>query len=210
MTLLVATEDELSEKVALKLIRQVRGSEEGVECVRRNGFGFLKSNIKKYREVAERAPVFILTDLDQDACAPCKRKMWLRQVSSHTSFLFRIVVREIETWLLADREAMAAFLKVSLAKIERNSESIADPKRYLLKLAQMSPKGLRTDLLPERGRRASQGFGYNERLGEFVNEKWSSQRASENSDSLRRALTRLNECFLRPENRFSSPSKAGS
>jgi hypothetical protein len=192
---LIATEDELSERLACRLVMEARGSEEGIHCVGRRGFGYLKANLHRYQQTAKRAPVFVLTDLDRVACAPSLRRTWLRRVPVVNNLLFRIAVRETEAWLLADREAMAAFLRVPVGQIARNSEEINDPKRYLLDLAKTAPKSLRDDLLPKCGERSSQGYGYNIRMCEFVERSWSSRRAVENNESLRRAVRRLSECF---------------
>lgn len=202
---LVATEDELSEKVACKLVCEARVNEREINCVRKNGYGFLKSNLKKFDSAAQRMPVLVLTDLDRAECAPSLRIRWMGNEPAQTKFLFRVAVREVEAWLLADREAMARFLNLSPAKIERDTETIDDPKRYLLRLAQRAPAELRADLLPKRGARAAQGFGYNARMGAFVIDHWSSRRAAKNNASLKKAIARL-ETYVTAHARAVSPS----
>ena len=50
-------------------------------------------------------------------------------------FLFRIAVREVEAWLIADREALAGFLKIKIMHVPYKPEELVDPKRVLLELA---------------------------------------------------------------------------
>jgi hypothetical protein len=191
---LVATEDELSEAVAHRLVREARGSEDEIKCVRQGGFGYLKRSLKRFSEAARTHPVLILTDLDKADCAPNLVSEWLGPGERPSRFVFRVAVREVESWLLADREAMARFLNVSSARIERDCEAIADPKEYLLRLARKAPADLRDDLLPRRGAAAAQGFGYNARLSEFAEGIWSPTRAAETSRSLKKAIERIDAC----------------
>jgi hypothetical protein len=191
---LVATEDQLSEAVARRLVAEARDTKDEIRCVRKGGAGYLKGTLRKFAEAAQRCPVLVLTDLDRVGCAPALVTNWAEGIRMPPRLVFRVAVREIETWLLADREAVARFLGVSTMRIERNPETIPDPKRYLLALAEKSPRQLRNDLLPTKGAAASQGFGYNARLCEFVESGWSPDRAAESSSSLRRAIERIDDC----------------
>lgn len=55
---------------------------------------------------------------------------------------FRIAVREVEAWLLADAEQAAGFLAVPLARIPAEPETLPDPKATLIALAGRSRKEL--------------------------------------------------------------------
>lgn len=76
----------------------------------------------------------------------------------------RIAGREVEAWLPADREGIAEFLAVGIAKVPREPERDADPKRTLVNLA---------------------------RLSAFVAEAWNPEHARGRAPSLERALRRL-------------------
>jgi hypothetical protein len=188
---LVATEDELSEAVARKLVEGAKIASEGVKCVRRNGFGYLKGNLKKFSEAARIFPVLMLTDLDQKPCVPGMIADWFAGLEKPAGLLFRVAVRETEAWLLADRVAVAEFFGVAAKRIERDSEGIDRPKEYLLNLARSAPRRLRDDLLPKRGAAATQGLGYNARLCEFVETIWSPRRAAESCRSLQKTIRRI-------------------
>lgn len=189
---LVATEDALSEAVALRLLEERMVDSQYITCLGREGLGYLKRSLPKFSSAARNGRgVFMLTDLDQGPCAPGLHADWFAGAAIHPRFLFRVVVREIETWLMADHSAFAAFLGISPARIERNIEDIPLPKEYLLQLAARARRDVRSDLLPCKGATASKGFGYNQRLIAFVRRDWCARRASETAPSLLRARLRL-------------------
>lgn len=113
------------------------------------GNGSLRIKTPNYDKMgANGLPVLMLTDLDNDRCAPDKIAVWLGRAPSRR-FLFRICVREVEAWLLADREAMAAFLKVRIGTLPLAPESLPDPKAKLIALARDSPRRrIRVGLTP--------------------------------------------------------------
>ena len=189
---LVATEDALSEAVACKLLAKVNLAGHQLTPLRRNGFGYLKSNFGKFTNAAKNGRrVFMLTDLDNRDCAPSLVAEWTAGVVLPYGFLFRVAVREVESWLIADRNGFAKFLGISPAKISNDIEAIPDPKKYLLHLAEKAKAKVKQDLLPRKGTLAIQGFGYNERLTEFVEEFWSPDSAGAASPSLSKTIARI-------------------
>lgn len=206
--LMIATEDELSERVACKIAMEASVKGEDIECVGRKGSGYLRRKIGDFAQVARRRPVLVLTDLDDVKCAPSLCRQWMGETMRERSVLFRVAVREIEAWLLADRKAMAMFLGVSSAKIVKDTQTIGDPKRYLLNLAKFAPASLKADLLPRPGVRAAQGFGYNSRLGAFVESDWCSKRACENNSSLRKTVVRLKAYLADFDSRTYRPKES--
>ena len=189
----LATEDLLSEAVGIKLISEV--DENVIICnkFRKSGNGYLKSKLKNFCDISNRTPVLMITDLDNATCAPSLIAQWLNGRKMPNQFLFRIAVREVESWLLADDEGMRHLLARGASNLPTNPDSLPDPKRSLLALASRAPRDVRDDLSIARGAIASQGIGYNARLGAFVRETWSPPRASERSASLFRARKRLRE-----------------
>jgi hypothetical protein len=156
-----------------------------------HGFGRLKSKIKNYNQMGKHGlPVLLLTDLDSDPCPSAKIKDWLGHAPS-SGFLFRICIREIEAWLLADREAMASFLKVKVSLLPINPETLCDPKGKLIELAQKAPRALRVGITPIG--RSSIGPDYNDLLQEFISDCWSLERAASVAPSLARARQRVAE-----------------
>jgi hypothetical protein len=106
---------------------------------------------------------------------------------------FRVAVRSLEAWLLADREEMSRFLDVSLSLLPLEPETLPHPKQALVELAKRSKKReIREDMVPVPGPGARVvGRGYSGRIIEFASERWSPQRAAKHSDSLHRCLQAL-------------------
>lgn len=189
---LIATEDALSEAVAFKLLERCNLARERIKPLREGGFGYLKSHFGKFVNAARNGRhVFMLTDLDNRACVSSLLSDWQGGTVIPENFLFRVAVREVESWLVGDRMQLAMFFGISAAKIQLHPESIPHPKEYLLRLAASAKAEIRRDLLPKDGALALQGFGYNERLTDFVDNFWSPTRAGAVSPSLKKAISRL-------------------
>jgi hypothetical protein len=151
------------------------------------GYATLRAKAPNFQRMASFGyPVLMLTDLDRIHCAPELRRRWLSE-EPHANFLFRIAVREVEAWLLADRQGVAAFLKIDASHIPKNPDDLVDAKNELLKLATRSPRILRNGLVPRVGSRAPIGPDYNELLTDFIATKWSLDEATNASPSLKRA-----------------------
>lgn len=188
----VATEDALSEAVALRLLKEVGAKIDNPLLLKGNGFGYLKKNMHKWCKMAQRQRVLILTDLDQMHCPVLLKNQWLSQLEVPKNLLFRIAVREVESWILADHNAIRSLLGTK-GKMANTPDALDDPKQYLLRLAMLASKDVRDDLMAAKGSKASQGIGYNNRLCELVMNSWNPVSAAERSPSLAKALARLDE-----------------
>jgi hypothetical protein len=189
----LATEDELSEAVGLRLVAEVSPALEVGLRLRRGGYGYLRSKVASFCQMARREPLLLITDLDRHCCAASLVDEWMRRTPRTAGLLFRVAVREVESWLLADHDAMRTLLGRSASSLPDLPDMLADPKRALLNLARSARREVRTDLCAETGAIAAQGLGYNRRLTDFVRRDWNPMRASSRSDSLRRARQRLRE-----------------
>lgn len=187
----LATEDELSETVACRLVADFLPDFEIGSLLRRNGSGYLRSRLGNFCQMARREAVLLITDLDDQDCAPQMRAAWLNRQEAPTFLVFRIAVREIESWLIADAEAFSDFFGVRRRIVPRDPDALDDPKRSILQMARSASREIRLEVLATRGAISSQGIGYNRVLGEFVRTSWSPARASEASESLRRAIFRI-------------------
>ncbi len=196
--LFYVVEDDLSRAVALKLIQSYVQRDLVLKEMNagQGGAGSIRKNLGKYAGITAPNGVLIVTDLDQGQCPPSLRNEWMesnRLARIPHNLIFCVAVREIESWLIADVENLASFLRVRPEQIERNPESNLDnPKGHLVSLARRSGNSdLKRDLTPQRGSRAAVGLGYNARLVEFVNQRWNPEAAAQNSPSLQRAINRL-------------------
>lgn len=189
--IVLATEDELSEQVGLCLAQEA-GLEVG-QRLRKQGNGYLRNKITNFCEMARRQPVLLITDLDQSACASALLSDWMGTRSMPDKLIFRVAVREVESWLLADHEGMRKLLGGKAGMLPSAPDDLSDPKRRLLALAQKAPRDVRDALTIKKGAVASQGLGYNALLCRWVKESWRIERAASRSESLAKARIRLGE-----------------
>lgn len=144
----------------------------------------LLKKLAGYNAAAQFSDWAVVIDLDADAeCAPAARAAWLPQAAPR--LCFRIAVRSIEAWLLADRKALAKFLAVRAALIPVEPEEELDPKRKLITVAQASRRtDIRDDIVPRSGSGRSVGPAYTSRLIEFADRYWDPAVARFSSPSL--------------------------
>lgn len=189
----LATENEVSEAVAARLVKGIApGLEIGLRF-RRGAFGYLRSRLGSFYQISRRQTVLLITDLDTSVCPAALIAEWCRRVTRNDGLLFRVAVREIEFWLFPDHEAMRSLLGARSGRLPENPDELPDPKGTLLGLARSAPRPIRANLLPEPGSISAQGLGYNRVLIEWVHRNWSPSRASSRSDSLRRTCGRLRQ-----------------
>jgi hypothetical protein len=192
-TVCLATEDSLSEAVGYRLLAEVGPDIEVGLTFRKNGFGYLKVNIEKFCNIAQRSPLLLITDLDKAKCAASLISKWMVSRTCPDNLIFRVAVREIEAWLLADHVGMKKLLVAGATDLPKDPDLLPDPKQVLLKLARKAPRAVQSDLVVESGAIASQGLGYNHRMGDFVRNTWDPKRAELCSDSLCQTLNRLRQ-----------------
>ena len=160
------------------------------------GAGTIKKSIAKYRQASHVLPHVVLTDLDQLDCAPALLAQWgVSQLPP--AMLFRVAVREAESWLLADRAGFATFAGIPVNKVTLQPESLPDPKQALINLVRRSRnRRLATELVPATGSAVSIGPLYDERLSAFARKDWNVDAAMESAPSLNRTVARL-KTFLK-------------
>jgi hypothetical protein len=184
----IAVEDILSEAVVKEIIKQSQMPFSIGTCLRQGGFGYLKRILPGINNAAQGSPYFILTDLDQNECPLALLTKWLSH-PRHPNLIFRVAIREVESWLLADREAFSKFLGVSIDLIPHNMDLVPDPKKQLIELAKKSRnRSLRESIVPAKNSTAKVGKDYNNPLIQFVSEEWQVERAKKHSQSLNRAV----------------------
>ncbi len=195
----IATEDRLSETIAELLVKATGHSVAAkIPKDRRQhaGFGYLKARLPDFISSCRGGVrLLLLTDLDTRPCPPDLLQDWLGATSKPDSLLLRIAVREVESWVLADRSQFAGWLGVSEEIVPATPETCLDPKADLLKVAARSRhRDLREGLLPKRNAASKVGLEYNDLLCGFVTERWRIEVASQIAPSLDRAIRRLREC----------------
>ena len=181
-----AVEGIVDEAVVRKLIAHAEATPGDVYG--KQGKSFLRQRIAGYNNAAEHAPWLVLVDLDNDEhCASPLRSAWLLQPAPY--LCFRVAVREVEAWLLADTEHLAGFLGVARSRLPRDPERLANPKTTMVDLARASRRrDIREDMVPRPGSGRQIGPAYSSRLIEFASADWRPDVAAGRADSLMRAM----------------------
>lgn len=134
-------------------------------------------------------PVLCIADTD-GKCAKGLLSSWLPKAPPE-NFSLRLAVSEAESWLLADRKALADYLEIAEKHVSMAPDEEPNPKRHMLVLAGKSKKReIRLEVVSQTDM-SKQGSGYNPRLCHFVKTHWSAHRAADNSPSLARAIRRI-------------------
>ena len=189
-----AVEGIVDEAVLVRLISEAGGWVRGVYG--KNGKSYLKRMIAGYNNAARFAPWFVLVDLDQDAdCIPPFMATWIPNPAP--LMRFRVAVKAVESWILADRVSVASFLRVAPREIPGDPDALANPKEFLVSLSRGSRhRGIREDMVPRTTSGRLVGPAYASRLIEFVSGRWRPDVAARASDSLRRCRVRLAELVI--------------
>lgn len=153
-----AVEGLVDEAVAKRLIIEAGGNPGPV--FGKSGKPHLKQRIKGYNQAARITPWLVLLDLNHEFdCSPPLRSAWLPRPSPN--MCFRIAVREVEAWLLADRQRFASFFQIPLSTVPTDPESIDNPKELVVNLAGRSrSRAIKDDMVPRVGSGRSIGPGY--------------------------------------------------
>jgi hypothetical protein len=185
----LAFEDPLHEAVLRKIFSQFIFFVG--RCFSHGGYGYLKTKIKGFNNAARVTPFLVLTDLDRIECAPILIKDWL-PFPRHPNLLFRVAVREVESWVLAHRESFAKYFGINQNKIPLKVDEVIDPKQFLINLARKSKyRQIREAIVPRSGSSAKQGPDYNGALITCVNDHWDVKTAALNSPSLQKMINAL-------------------
>jgi hypothetical protein len=208
--IIVVGEDEVTRAIIKRVIRYIGNLpiDPVIQPVRGSQ---LKSLLENYNRLAASREIIILTDLDTVDCAPTLLKNWFtdKGISKHKNLIFRIAVTEGESWLLADRQGFATWLKIPLDLIPLPSSQNprkepgeievrpqCKPSLFIMKnlASRSTDKEKYRMLMPREG--AKKGPQYNSCLLPFIEDKWNIATAIKYSSSLRRAVHKIKTRFL--------------
>jgi hypothetical protein len=191
----LVVEDVISRAVALKVIHESTREFRVTQVLGLRGKPDIQKKILEYNRSASQLPFVVIVDMDNDGCPPGMLARWFPSGVAR-KMMFRVAVREVESWILADRVAFAEYIGIRQDSISPDPDLLSDPKKEIFDLVRRSRKrNLKLDVLPRDS--ASQGPAYNLRIGEFVHSKWRPAVARESSRSLERFIRAL-ERFLEP------------
>jgi hypothetical protein len=189
-----ATEGPTDELVLRRIVATRGGIVHRVQV--QGGKPALRRALPGYNSAARRDPWLVLVDLDRDF--PCPGALvadWLPAPSE--KMRFRVVVRQVESWLLADADHFASWFGVRRGAVPDYPDELPDAKETLLTLVGTSRKReVRADVVPRPGSRRRTGPAYSSRLMEFLidgHRGWRPEEAARRSPSLASCLKRLDE-----------------
>ena len=169
---------------------------EGFPAVTR-GCSALRSKCPSFLDMAKGGLYTVaLADLDVEACAAELIRNWFaipaeQPVALPERVVFRVAVREIEAWILADHGAWAQYIGIAPGNFTDKPDLLSDPKRHLLSvIRRKGRKRCHREMLPSGT--AHIGPLYNDVLCQFVQDHWVPGRAAGHSPSLKRAMTAVN------------------
>ncbi|MDE0679149.1 MAG: hypothetical protein OXI11_02890 [Gammaproteobacteria bacterium] len=186
VTISVAVEGAVDEAVMRKIVAHAGGQTGGVYG--KNGKPDLLQKLDGYNNAARHAPWIVLVDLNGDAeCAPSILNDWAPAPAP--TLCFRIAVREVESWLIADAPTFAKYLSIRPGNLPPEPENLERPKDTVVNLARRSQRRfIRQDMVPREGSGRRVGPAYASRLIEYIKWHWRPNAAAQRSDSLRRAI----------------------
>ncbi|MGY1488238.1 hypothetical protein ACW4YW_02405 [Methylobacillus pratensis] len=187
----VIGEDVLCCTLGTKLVEQVLKWELAQPAIDTKGITNLRKNLARYTQIANLFPVLCIADTDGRCVLDAHKQAAPTGVPAQ--FHLRFAIPEIESWLMADKHALAEFLQVSETIIPDNPDEIQDAKRVILNVVFRSKqRHLRQEMISTNDR-SKPGTGYNVHLRDFAAHCWRPLIALERSPSLARTVNRLNE-----------------
>jgi hypothetical protein len=188
----VAVEGAIDEAVMLRVLECAGLPLEPIWVAR--GKSRLDARLPAFNNAARHGgPRLVVRDLGHDAACPGQLVETLLPGKCERLCL-RIAVREIESWLMADAEALGRFLGVSPGIIAKAPECLDRPKAEMVSLARRSNRAVvRRAMIPDPASGRSVGPAYESCMIEFAQRHWSPERAlrDNRAPSLNRTYARL-------------------
>lgn len=146
---------------------------------------------------AHHSAWIVQRDLDQDAaCAP--ELLRDRALAGPPGLNLIIAVRQTESWLLADRDRIAAFLGVRAGLVAEHPEMLASARDHVVSLARRSrQRAIRDGMVPRESSGRAVGAEYAGRMIEFASRHWQFDDAAQRAAPSLRTFVRRVQCFAR-------------
>lgn len=158
------------------------------------GTGRMDARIASYNRAAAQYPWVVFRDSDASCPVQLRARLTASISQWDSKFALRIAHSMSEAWLLADRERFAEYFSVPINRITSDPEALPHAKRTLLTLCAGSrSSAVRKEVTVNGGQ---VGPLYVLRLNEFASTVWRPDSAADSSDSLRRAIERIQELPL--------------
>jgi hypothetical protein len=197
-SLTLVTEDLPSEVLAHRLLSHADPDARFTSNLGKRGIGFIKSKLRSLNQAAVGLRIFAIVYQDNPKNCPITMiQTWLG-TARHPNLVVRFAVMEVESWIMADREAISRFLDVPINRVPQMPDMLKNPKQELVNIARLSRnRSKREDMCPAPGARNVVGPAYNIAFEKFIRENWRPTHAVRNSPSLQRAERRIRELAQR-------------
>ena len=188
----LVSEDLLSEYIAQTIVKAYTYNHPYPLKIR-GGKSHILKNLLKYNQSAKNLKFLIIVDLDKTNCVVDFIKKHFHNVSLNKGLIFRVAIREIESWILADKIGFCNYFKVPKKHLQINPDDLHDPKQFLIETIKKYCKNKRRkeDITVQKGSNAIVGPAYNSALIEFIKDAWCIESARQNSPSLNRCIVAL-------------------
>ena len=193
--IILFSEDTLIEQAAQRIIAVENPNLTVSNVMGRRGFSYFENRVDQIRRSSAVLKFLIFLDGDElgTTCASDAINQWF-QARQPNNIHVRFAFHEVESWLLADRQNLAAFLNVSVGAIPIVGDNVRNTKEMLVQLARRSrSREILQDLVPPSGFTSTVGPAYNSRVSEFIQTSWDVRAAATGNDSLARACRRVAE-----------------
>lgn len=196
--LTLISEDLLSEALAQRLLAHVAPDAGFAQRLGRRGLSHVTSRLRKLNEAANGLKIVAIVDRDRPQNCPIQLiQEWLGG-PRNPNLVVRFAEMEIESWIMSDRERLAEFLSVPVARLPEAPDTLLNAKETLVNIARRSrDRQVREGLCPQENLRHPVGPLYNVMLEAFIRTRWRAPYAAARSPSLRRAEQRIRELTLR-------------
>ena len=191
--IILFSEDTLIEQAAQKVIAVENPNLTVSSLMGRKGFSYFQSRVGQIRKSATSLKFLVFLDGDElgATCPSDAINHWF-QTREPENVHIRFAFHEVESWLLADKHNLAAFLNISAQAIPPVGDKVQNTKELLVRLARRSrTREIVQDLVPPSGFSSTVGPAYNARLSEFIQKRWDVRAAAAGNESLARACRRI-------------------
>ena len=181
----------------------------GIQVAR--GVKNIRKRMSSHAQAAQYYPRILFVDSDHHCPKELRAEMeGLSQITPvPTGLIIRVVDVCVESWILADRDGLAAFCGLSPSAIPDSAalERTGSHKEVLLNvLGKARIKDVREAMVRRTKGELSFGPLYGRRLADFASRHWSAVHAADHNDSLARALARLTQLYDSLEGCCGQPS----
>jgi hypothetical protein len=187
---LVAVEGDTDEPFAARLVKAAGLSVDRTIVL--YGHGDLDSRVARWCHPSNHRPMLVLRDFNPNFGTPCPPALLTHLIGAgphSVTTVVRIAERELEAWLLADREGVATYFHVPVQAIPTSPDGETDPKRTLVNLCRRSSSSrIRRGMVPDPRGGRQVGPEFTGLLLGFGGGTWSVERARQASPSLDRAV----------------------